>query len=117
MLPFNQSNYNSQRHYREALQCLHMRQYQDVMQFNQAFRQIMLCLGDLSVLDNLSHYERSLDPKYRIAVHQARCVDVASARAEVDIVADAHQIHFVLPNIAHNFCLSASQQSGAIYGV
>ena len=56
-----------------------MIQYKDVMQFNQAFRQIMLCLEDMSELDKLSHYERSLDPKYLIAVRQARCADVASA--------------------------------------
>ncbi len=45
------TNHHSQRHYREALQHLHMRQFQDVMQYNQAFRQMMLCLEDMSDLN------------------------------------------------------------------
>ena len=57
------TNYNSQRHYREALQNLHMRQFKDVMQYNQAFRQMMLCLEDMSDLDKLTHYENWLRAK------------------------------------------------------
>ena len=96
------TNHNSQRHYREALQSLSMKQFRDVMQYNQAFRQMMLCLEDMTELDKLSHYERGLETKYRVAVRQARCANVASAMAEVDIVADAHQANVVLPNIARN---------------
>ncbi len=96
------TNHNNQRHYREALLNLNMRQFKDVMQYNQAFRQMMLCLEDMSELDKLSHYERGLESKYRIAVRQARCADIASAMAEVDIVADAHQVHVVLPNVANH---------------
>ena len=71
------------------------------MPYNQAFRQMMLCLQDMSELDKLAHYERGLESKFRIAVRHARCANVASAMAEVDIVADAHQINVVLPKIAH----------------
>ena len=69
------TNHNSQRHYREALQSLSMKQFRDVMQYNQAFRQMMLCLEDMTELDKLSHYERGLETKYRIAVRQARCAN------------------------------------------
>ena len=41
------ANHNSQRHYREAIQGLHMRQFKDVMEYNQAFRQMLLCLEDM----------------------------------------------------------------------
>ena len=51
----------------------------------------------MSEIDKLSHYERGLESKYRIAVRQARCVDVPSAMAEVDIVADAYQTNVKLP--------------------
>ena len=37
------ANHNSQRHYREAIQFLHMRQCHDAMEYNQAFRQMLLC--------------------------------------------------------------------------
>ena len=53
------TNQNTQRHYREALLNLHMRQFKDVMQYNQAFRQMMLCLEDMSELDKLSHCRRA----------------------------------------------------------
>ena len=111
------TNHNSQRHYREALQNLHMRQFKDVMQHNQAFRQMMLCLEDMSDLDKLTHYERGLDPKYRIAVRQARCADIASAMAEVDIVADAHELHVVLPESIANIPASAPDQTTPHMGV
>ena len=78
-----------------------MKQFKDVMQYNQAFRQMMLCLEDMSELDKLAHYERGLESKFRIAVRLARCATVASAMAEVDIVADAHQVNVILPKIAH----------------
>ena len=51
----------------------------------------MLCLEDISQLDKFAHYERGLESRFRIAVRQARCANVASAMAEVDIVAEAHQ--------------------------
>ena len=54
------TNHNSQQHYREALQHLHMRQFKDVVLYNQAFRQMMLCLEDMSDLDKLTHCERGL---------------------------------------------------------
>ena len=94
-----------------------MRQYKVVMQFNQAFRQMMLCLEDMSEVDKLSHYERGLDPMYRIAVRQARCTDVASAMAEVDIVADAHQVQIILPNIAHNSVSTPTSKAAPYIGV
>ncbi len=84
------------------------------MQYNQAFRQMMLCLEDMSDLDKLTHYERGLEPKYRIAVRQARCADIASAMAEVDIVADAHQLHVDLPD---NIPASAPDQTTPHMGV
>ena len=111
------TNHNSQRHYREALQHLHMRQFKDVMQYNQAFRQMMLCLEDMSDLDKLTHYERGLEPKYRNAVRQARCADIASAMAEVDIVADAHDFHVVLPDNIANIPASAPNQTTPHMGV
>ena len=50
------TNHNSQRHYRKALQHLHMRQFiKDVMQYKEAFRQMMLCLEDMIDLDKLMH--------------------------------------------------------------
>lgn len=55
------TNHNSQRHYREPLQQLHMRQYKDPMAYNQAFRWLMLCLEDMMELDKLAHYERGLE--------------------------------------------------------
>ena len=75
-----------------------MKQFRDVMEYNQAFRQMLLCLEDMSMIDELSHYERGLEPKFRIAVRQARCVDVSSAMAEVDIVADAHKVNVIMPH-------------------
>ncbi len=87
------------------------------MQYTQAFRQMMLCLEDMSDLDKLTHYERGLEPKYRIAVRQARCADIASAMAEVDIVADAHQLHVVLPDNIANIPASAPDQTTPHMGV
>ncbi len=87
------------------------------MQYNQAFRQMMLCLEDMSELDKLSHYERGLESKYRIAVRQARCADIASAMAEVDIVADAHQVHVVLPNIANHHVSAPASKAAPYMGV
>ncbi len=94
-----------------------MRQFKDVMQYNQAFRQMMLCLEDMCELDKLSHYERGLESKYRIAVRQARCADVASAMADVDIVADAHQVHVVLPNIANHHVSAPTSKVAPHMGV
>ncbi len=93
------ANTNSQRHYREALQSLHMKQFPDVMSYNQAFRQMLLCLEDMAETDKFSHCERGLEAKFRIAVRQARCMDVTSAMAEVDIVADAHQTNVIVPHL------------------
>ncbi len=76
-----------------------MKQCPDVLSYNQAFRQMLLCLEDMSETDKLSHYERGLEPKFRIAVRQARCMDVPSAMAEVDIVADAHQTNVIMPHL------------------
>ena len=50
--------------YREALQSLNMKQFKDVMQYNQAFRQMMLCLEGMNELDKLPHYERGLGRDY-----------------------------------------------------
>ncbi len=112
-------NYNNQRHYRyrEALLNLNMRQFKDVMQYKQAYRQMMLYLEDLNELDKLLHYKRGLILKYRIAVLQARCADIASAMAEVDIVADAHQVHVVLPNIANHTVLAPASKVALYMGV
>ena len=65
----------------------------------------------------ITHYERGLEPKYRIAVRQARCADVASAMAEVDIVADAHELHVVLPDNIANIPASAPDQTTTHMGV
>ncbi len=111
------ANHNSQKHYREALQSLHMKQFKDVMQYNQAFRQMMLCLEDMTELDRLAHYERGLDSKFRIAVRQARCANVASAMAEVDIVADAHQVNVVMPNNIARFPASVPLTTAPHMGV
>ncbi len=60
---------------------------------------MMLCLEDMTEVDKLAHYERGLDAKYRVAVRQARCIDVAAAMAEVDIVSDANKVPVIMPNI------------------
>ena len=58
-----------------------------------------------------------VEPKYRIALRQARCADIASAMAEVDIVADAHQLHVVLPDNIANVPASAPDQTTPHMGV
>ncbi len=99
------ANTNSQRHYREALQSLHMKQFPDVLSHNQAFRQMLLCLADMTETEKLSHYERGLKAKFRIAVRQARCMDVPSAMAEVDIASNRTNVivpHLNIPAPAHS---------------
>ena len=88
---------NSQMHYRDALQSLNMRQFRDPLAYNRAFRQMLLCLEDMSEIDKLSHYERGLDTKYRVAVRQQRCTTVESAMAQVDVVHDAHAVDIGIP--------------------
>ncbi len=61
---------------------------------------MLLCLENMTETDKLSHYERGLKPKFRIAVRQARCMDVPSAMAEVENLADAHQTNVIVPHLA-----------------
>ena len=69
-----------------------MEQFKDVLEYNQAFRQMILCLEDVSEVEKLARDERG------IAVRQARCNDVASAMAEIDIVSDANKIDVKMPH-------------------
>lgn len=58
---FHFASTNSQQHYHEALQSLCMEQFPDVMACNQAFRQMLLCLEDMSETNKLIGISNNVD--------------------------------------------------------